>query len=845
MKEGLRRGFCVLLSVVLAAASIPCRAAAVENGITVSSREEFMTALAQKKSPITVNGLITIGQEAEAGGRMLPVRIPAGTEILGQKSTDHLNCRAPIQLEGDISFKNIKLTFESSNALGSVPHREIFLAGHGLTFDNVKTWLDGGDGDFGSLGGTEKELLPTVYAGGFTNTDIGDNASLTVRNSNSESMFQAVFMSHDKGNDNKVPYYGNAVVDLDSKLIVRESLDVSKNSQADITITGGGYDDAKVKKISGNDNTTFTLKGGSLSDAVLENVGNIIVTDEACLSPKSNSFHNVTLQRGGCLDLNGVSDAMNAMISGDFTGVSDPAENRGILVVNQESSLVIEGSVTGTTQFQTNSRLFPGVLLLGWPYISVNRENVSRNNFVLAQKSIDNYGYQMKYSDGLWTVVKPGLEETKEIGSIEIGPAPSQVLLDSIMRKLDGSIPDENVYFDIVWKDLDGNAISSEEADERMLYEYDCVFPVKTEYWESDDPAVLAKTDWGNNISLMPSASNPGRYYLQAEEGAKTGEYTFLFCSDYVDEPLDTVQDVKNLGNRILTEKRVKFLDQEPEPEETPGPTKSPVPTNEPVPTDEPAPTGEPLPTISPAPTGDVNPDPTVSPEPEESPLPTKEPGASEEPDRTENPEPPEPGESLLPTDKPDGPLPPNEDTDKKPDQEVYQPAKIILSADTMVWTGKARKPKVTVLDTSGEVVDSRNYQVSYSNNVKPGQASAIVLFGGAYKGTMTKTFQIVPKGTTLSRLSSVSRGFVVRWKRQRAQTSGYELQYSTNKKFSQKAVRKVTVKGNKKASKRITGRKPGKKYYVRIRTYKSVKGRGKTKKFYSAWSKVKTVRTR
>ena len=162
MKEGLRRGFCVLLSVVLAAAGIPCTAAAVENGITVSSREEFMAALAQKKSPITVNGLITIGQEAEAGGRMLPVRIPAGTEILGQKSTDHLNCRAPIQLEGDISFKNIKLTFESSNALGSVPHREIFLAGHGLTFDNVKTWLDGGDGDFGSLGGTEKELLPTV-----------------------------------------------------------------------------------------------------------------------------------------------------------------------------------------------------------------------------------------------------------------------------------------------------------------------------------------------------------------------------------------------------------------------------------------------------------------------------------------------------------------------------------------------------------------------------------------------------------------------------------------------------------------------------------------------------------
>lgn len=841
MKIGFRKGISVLLMAALAAAGIPETLSAAENGVSVSTREEFMTALSQKKSPITVNGLITIGKDAEASGRMLPVTIPAATEIRGEGTTGHLNCRSPIQLEGDVNFQNMELTFESSNALGSVPHREIFLAGHGLTLDNVKTWLEGANGDWGSLGGSEEELLPTVYAGGFTNTAIGGSAALTVRNSNDKTMFQAVYMSHDEGNDNKVPYYGDAQLNLDAQLTVREKVDVSRNARADMTITGGGYDNAKTKQITGNDNTTLTLRGGSLSDAVLENVGSVIL-EGACLSPKTNKFNHVTLRQGGCLDLNGVSDPMNAIISGNFTGVSDPAEERGILVVNQESSLTIEGRVTGTTQFQTYHRLFPGTLLLGWPYISVNREYVSRTNFVLAQKSIDNYGYQLKYSDGLWTVVKPAQEETKQIGSIEISSAPSQVLLDSIMRKLDGSVPNENVYFDIVWKDVDGNDLSPEEADDRMLYESDCVLGIKSEYWESDDPAILAKTDWGNAISLMPSDSHPGRYYLQAEEEAKAGEYTFLFCSDYISEPLDTVQDVKNLGNLIRMEKSVTFLDQKPEPEETPAPSESPIPTKVPAPTEVPDPS------TSPVPTGEVPPDTTATPEPEESPKPTKDPGVTEDPGSTKQPditetpgtpETPEPGESIVPTENPG-----YEEEDQTPEPAVHPPERILLSGDTFVYTGKARKPKVTVKDTAGKIIGSQNYELSYAKNRNPGQASVTIRFLGMYKGTMTKTFQIVPKGTKLSRLTAATRGFTARWRRQRIQTTGYELQYSVSKKFEKRKTKKIVVKGNKKVSRRITGTKPGKKYFVRIRTYKSVKTGGRTNKFYSAWSGVKAVRS-
>ena len=50
-----------------------------------------------------------------------------------------------------------------------------------------------------------------------------------------------------------------------------------------------------------------------------------------------------------------------------------------------------------------------------------------------------------------------------------------------------------------------------------------------------------------------------------------------------------------------------------------------------------------------------------------------------------------------------------------------------------------------------------------------------------------------------------------------------------------------MTVKGYSKTSKKITNLKGGKKYYVRVRTYKTVNGT----KYYSPWSKTKTVTTK
>ena len=805
MKMGIRKTVCILVVLALNAGGLPLTASAVESGVTVTSREEFMDALAQHKSPITVSGLVTIGEEAGEDKRMLPVMIPADTVIRGTENANLIS-RAPVQLQGDASFENIELTFNSTNALGSVPHREIFLAGHKLIFDNVKTELEGGGSSLGGIGGTETELLPTVYAGGFTDTDIGNNAALTVRNSNDATMFQAIYMAHDEESDHKVPYYGTAELNLDTKVTVRERVDVSRNSRSAINIAGGEYDSAKTKAFYGNENTTLTLSGITIPGAVVDHIGSVVLTDKACLSSMTDSFRNVTLRRGACLDLSGVSDVM---VSGDFAGVEDPAEDRGILVVNQQSTLIIEGTVTGTTQFQTKNRYFPGSFTIDWPYISVNRETASRNNFVLSDKSVEN-GYLLKYLDGNWFAVWASQDDSKKVGSIELtAQPPSQVILDSIAKKEDDSVPDESVYFDIVWKDADGAPMSAGEAGEMGLYEPDYVYVVRTECWESDDPAVLAETDWGNAISLMESPGHPGRYFLQADEGAKTGAYTFLFCSDYCTEPVNTVQDIKNLvGNLIKAERQIVFLDKKPEVPPTPTPTITPTPAATP----------------------------TIAPTMEPTTVPTDQPVRSESSaTQTQSPS-PSPTDKVIPVPTMSG------GSDKAPVPVIYPPEKVVLSASSMVYTGKARKPGVTVTDTKGQVIDSRYYQLIYRNNVKVGQASVTVRFAGKYSGSIKKFFFISPRGTKLIRLTAKRKGIFVKWKRQSKEITGYEIQYSSNKKFAKKGTKKLVVKNKKKVSKMISRKRRGKKYRVRIRTYKTVKADGRIKKLYSRWSGIKSV---
>lgn len=166
-----------------------------------------------------------------------------------------------------------------------------------------------------------------------------------------------------------------------------------------------------------------------------------------------------------------------------------------------------------------------------------------------------------------------------------------------------------------------------------------------------------------------------------------------------------------------------------------------------------------------------------------------------------------------------------------------YMSATIPVSGIT--YSGAAKKPAITVKDPAGKVVSSKYYTVTWKNNKNVGTASATITFKGKYTGTITKTFKIVPKITALSGVSALSKGFKASWKAQTSQATGYQVQYSTNKSFKSPVTKTVTSYKTKTLTvKKLTAKK---KYYVRIRTYKTVSGQ----KYYSAWSTAKTVTTK
>ena len=175
----------------------------------------------------------------------------------------------------------------------------------------------------------------------------------------------------------------------------------------------------------------------------------------------------------------------------------------------------------------------------------------------------------------------------------------------------------------------------------------------------------------------------------------------------------------------------------------------------------------------------------------------------------------------------------------------IPKASSIKLKATSLTYNGKVRTPKVIVKDRTGKtLVKNTDYTVSYAKGRKyVGKYAVKITFKGKYSGTKTLYFTIKPKATSISSLKAGSKKFTVKWKKQAIQTTGYQVQYSASSKFSK--AKTVTVGKNTTVSKKISKLSGKKKYYVRVRTYKTVKINGKSIRIYSGWSKAKAVTTK
>ena len=170
---------------------------------------------------------------------------------------------------------------------------------------------------------------------------------------------------------------------------------------------------------------------------------------------------------------------------------------------------------------------------------------------------------------------------------------------------------------------------------------------------------------------------------------------------------------------------------------------------------------------------------------------------------------------------------------------------KITASNFTRSYSASAQNITIGAKATGGTLKYTSN-----NTKVKVTSAGKVTLpakFTGTVKITITaensnynkatKTISItVPSKTALSGGSSPAAGKMkVVWNKNTAVT-GYQIQYSLKSDFSSKKT--VTISKNTQTSKTITGLTKRKKYYVRIRSFKTVSGT----KYYSAWSTSKAT---
>ena len=151
---------------------------------------------------------------------------------------------------------------------------------------------------------------------------------------------------------------------------------------------------------------------------------------------------------------------------------------------------------------------------------------------------------------------------------------------------------------------------------------------------------------------------------------------------------------------------------------------------------------------------------------------------------------------------------------------KAKESAKLIYKSDS----------KYVKVDKKGKVTIAKNFV---------GKATITVT------ASATKTYQETTKKVTVTvnpakvKLTSVKnykgKKLKAYWKKN-TKVTGYQVQYSTSSKF--KSAKTVTVKGCKNTSKNIYQLAKKKKYYVRVRTYKTVS----KVNYYSGWSNVKSI---
>lgn len=117
---------------------------------------------------------------------------------------------------------------------------------------------------------------------------------------------------------------------------------------------------------------------------------------------------------------------------------------------------------------------------------------------------------------------------------------------------------------------------------------------------------------------------------------------------------------------------------------------------------------------------------------------------------------------------------------------------------------------------------------------VRPEHVDAVKAVYGEYSDDVT----VYAAASTIKGLTAAKKAFTVKFDKH-AQADGYEIQYSL--KSSMASAKTLKKKGYSTVKYKVSKLKAKKKYYVRVRSYRTIDG----KKYYGKWSAKKSIKTK
>ncbi len=172
--------------------------------------------------------------------------------------------------------------------------------------------------------------------------------------------------------------------------------------------------------------------------------------------------------------------------------------------------------------------------------------------------------------------------------------------------------------------------------------------------------------------------------------------------------------------------------------------------------------------------------------------------------------------------------------------ETVSRPADLSLKYTVATYSGKAKKPAVTVIDVNGQKIDPQFYKITWPDGrIDVGTYTVTVTMKSPYSGKKKLSFIIRPMPSPIRKLTGGSGRIRVVWTRQAVQTTGYQIQLARNAAFT-KDKKTITLRDPQQIAKTVTGLAKGRTYYVRVRTFLKTGARN----YYSAWGGYQKVKT-